>query len=77
MLALNGLAKPEHLQKAKMESNGLGLFVRSLVGLDREAAKKALAGFLSGKKMSANQIQFMNLIVDLLTEHGVMKPELL
>src|SRR5947199_10208139 len=40
----------------KVRSNGqLGLFVRSLVGLDREAAKGAFAGFLDGKKLTANQ----------------------
>jgi len=32
--------KPDHLQKAKIENHGLGLFVRSLVGLDRGAARK-------------------------------------
>jgi len=77
MLTASGLAKPEHLQKAKMESNGLGLFVRSLVGLDREAAKKALAGFMAGKTLGANQIEFVNLIIDHLTEHGVMDAGLL
>lgn len=53
------------------------LFVRSLVGLDREAAKQSIAGFLSGKALSANQIEFLNLIVEHLTEHGAMRPELL
>jgi type I restriction enzyme R subunit len=77
MLAESGLAKPEHLAKAKTESNGLGLFVRSLVGLDREAAKKALAGFIAGKTLGANQIEFVNLIVEHLTEHGAMNPKLL
>jgi len=77
MLTASGLANPEHLQKAKTGSNGLGLFVRSLVGLDREAAKQALAGFMSGKTLSANQIEFVNLIVDHLTEHGVMDAGLL
>ncbi|GDY23323.1 restriction endonuclease subunit R [Verrucomicrobiota bacterium] len=77
MLAASGLAKPEHLAKAKTESNGLGLFVRSLVGLDREAAKKALAGFMAGKALGANQIEFVNLIVEHLTEKGVMEAELL
>ena len=51
-----------------------GLFVRSLVGLDRQAAKEALAGFLTGKTLGANQIEFVNLIVNHLTEHGVMEP---
>jgi len=53
------------------------LFVRSLVGLDREAAKQALSGFTAGKTLTANQIQFVNLIVDHLTEHGAMMPKLL
>ncbi|MHB9008550.1 MAG: type I restriction-modification enzyme R subunit C-terminal domain-containing protein, partial [Limisphaerales bacterium] len=77
MLAESGLAGPEHLAQAKAESHGLGLFVRSLVGLDREAAKQALAGFISGKTVGANQIEFVNLIVEHLTEHGVMDAGLL
>jgi type I restriction enzyme R subunit len=77
MLAKSGLAKPEHLAKAKTESNGLGLFVRSLIGLDREAAKKALSAFISEKTLSSNQIDFVNLIVEYLTEHGVMDASLL
>ena len=55
-------------------SNGLGLFVRSLVGLDREAAKRAFGEFLEGQAATANQIEFVNLIVDYLTEHGAMSP---
>ena len=73
MLAESGVGTAEDIERAKRESRGLGLFVRSLVGLDREAAKEALAGFLIGKTLGANQIEFMNLIVDHLTEHGVME----
>jgi type I restriction enzyme R subunit len=51
--------------------------VRSLVGLDRQAAKEALAGFLAARRSSANQIEFVNLIVDHLTEHGVMEAAML
>ncbi len=47
--------------------------MRSLVGMDREAAKNALGGFLNGKTWSASQIEFVNLIVNHLTEHGVME----
>ena len=46
-------------------------------GLDREAAKKALGGFLAGKTWRANQIEFLNLIIDYLTEHGAMDARLL
>lgn len=77
MLIASGIGAPESLAKAKVESEGLGLFVRSLVGMDREAAKLAFNGFTAGKTLSANQIEFVNLIVDHLTEHGAMKPELL
>ena len=72
MLAESGIGAAEELARAKAESHGLGLFVRSLVGMDREAAKEALAGFLSGKTLSANQIEFVDLIVNHLTEHGIM-----
>ena len=39
--------------------------------------KEAVAGFLLGKKLTANQIEFVNLIIDRLTEHGVMDVALL
>jgi type I restriction enzyme R subunit len=77
MLAASGIGGVDDVKRAKAECHGLGLFVRSLVGLDRAAAKEAFAGFLAGKALTANQIEFVNLIVDHLTEHGVMKAELL
>jgi type I restriction enzyme R subunit len=73
MLVESGVGAEENIQRAAEESQGLGLFVRSLVGLDRQAAKEALSGFLSGKPVSASQIEFVNLIVDHLTEYGVME----
>jgi len=60
-------------ERAKQESRGLGLFVRSLIGLDREAAKAALSGFTKGKTLRANQIEFLDLIVDHLTEQGALE----
>ncbi|MGE3843792.1 MAG: DEAD/DEAH box helicase family protein [Vicinamibacterales bacterium] len=74
ILAHSGLAEPEEFQRAAEASQGLGLFVRSLVGMDRGAAKEALAGFINGKVLSANQLEFVNLVVNHLTEHGVMDP---
>jgi type I restriction enzyme R subunit len=72
MLAESGVGASGNLEYAKTESQGLGLFVRSLVGLDREAAKGAFAEFLDGKNLGANQIEFIDLIINHLTEHGVM-----
>ena len=77
ILAESGVGGEEDIVRAKEESQGLGLFVRSLVGLDREVAKQELARFLSGKKLNSNQIEFANMIVDYLTEHGVMDAALL
>jgi len=75
MLAESGIGTPDDVRRAAEESQGLGVFVRSLVGMDRNAAKEALATFIAGKTLSANQIEFINLIVDHLTEHGVVPPE--
>jgi type I restriction enzyme R subunit len=77
ILTASGVGDAAEVQRAKEESHGLGLFVRSLVGLDREAAKQAFARFLSGTTLAANQIEFVNLIIDHLTEHGVMAADLL
>ena len=52
MLAESGVGGAgRHPPRQGAESQGLGLFVRSLVGMDREAAKEALAGFLAGKTL--------------------------
>lgn len=55
-------------------AGGLGLLVRSLVGLERNAAKEALAGSIGGRNLNANQIEFVNVIIEHLTERGAMDP---
>ncbi|MCX8005232.1 MAG: restriction endonuclease subunit R, partial [Burkholderiaceae bacterium] len=74
MLVESGVGDAEDVRQAAERSQGLGLFVRSLVGLDRAAAKEALAGFLAGKTLTANQIEFVNLIIDDLAENGFIEP---
>lgn len=59
----------DDIQRVKTEP-GLGLFLRSMVGLDRGAAKKAFAAFLASKTLNANQIQFIDTIIDALTQRG-------
>ena len=75
MLLEAGVGSEEELRRAAEESHGLGLFIRSLVGLDREAAKQALAGFMDGKALGGNQIEFLNLVIDHLTRQGFMPVE--
>lgn len=74
VLSESGGENGSHLARVKSEFQSLGLFVRSLVGLDREAAKAALGGFAANRTLSASQIEFVNLIVEHLTEHGTMDP---
>ena len=52
----------------------LGPFIRSLVGLDRVAAREAFADFLDESKFSVSQIRFVSLIIDELTANGIMEP---
>jgi hypothetical protein len=38
--------------------------------MDRGAAKSAMAGFISRKTLTANQLEFVNLIIDILPNTG-------
>jgi type I restriction enzyme, R subunit len=77
MLLEAGLGEPDELERAKTESAGLGLFVRSLVGLDRAAAQEAFASFIAGKTLTANQLEFLDLVIEHLTQNGAMDAALL
>jgi type I restriction enzyme R subunit len=52
----------------------LTLFIRSLVGLDRNAAKEAFGAFLDANRYSSQQIRFVEMIIDRLTQSGVVDP---
>ena len=55
----------------------LKLFIRQIVGLDRNAAKAAFAKYLESGNFSADRIRFVENIIDYLTQNGVMNPGLL
>lgn len=55
----------------------LGYFIRSIVGLDRNAADEAFAEFLSSGNLTANQNQFISLIINFLTKNGTVNAEML
>jgi type I restriction enzyme R subunit len=76
MLAESGLG-PDDIARGREQAHGLGLFVRGMVGLDRESASEALSSFIDGRKLTGSQLDFLNLIVGYLTEHGVMDAGLL
>ncbi|MEE7456196.1 restriction endonuclease subunit R [Methylorubrum populi] len=77
MLVEAGIGDTEAIERAREASAGFGRFVRSLVGLDRQAVNDAFAGFLGSGTASREQIEFVGLVVDHLTAQGVMEPGLL
>jgi type I restriction enzyme R subunit len=62
---------------ALQADGGLPRFVRGLVGLDRETAKRGFTEFLEGRRLTADQLEFLDLVIDHLTARGVMDPKLL
>jgi type I restriction enzyme R subunit len=57
---------------ARNGAPSLGHFVRSLVGMDREAAQAMFARFLNDRSLTPPQIRFIEMIVDQLTARGIM-----
>ncbi|AQX78699.1 restriction endonuclease subunit R [Plantibacter flavus] len=53
---------------------GLGVFIRSLVGLDRAAATEAFARYLDRSRFTVQQIRFVQLVIEDLTANGIMSP---
>ena len=51
----------------------LGEFVREIVGLDMVAAKTAFAQFLNEVSLDANQIYFVNQIIEYVVRNGIIK----
>jgi type I restriction enzyme, R subunit len=58
----------------KVKEEGLVAFVQSLVGLDRDAIRSTFGAFVSVHHLSAAQIEFMDLMIDHLSENGVLDP---
>ena len=76
IMVASGLDR-DQLHGAADTAHGLGLFVRSLLGLDREAATEALSEFTGGTTMTGRQLDFVGLLVQQLTERGAIDPGLL
>lgn len=73
MLVESGAGGEADIARAREESHGLGLFIRGLIGMDREAATAAFDRYLSDTTFSADQIRFVQLIVEHLTANGFME----
>ncbi len=74
ILMENGAADAETVAQIKAEG-GVGRFFRSLVKLDRAAAKAAFSDFASKRQLTAAQLEFLDLVIDSLTENGEIDPK--
>ncbi len=74
VLVAAGIGDTDTFAQASKRAGSFGLFIRSIVGLDRAAAKQAFAKFLDDKRYTRNQIEFVNLVIDYLTQHGAIEP---
>lgn len=73
ILIEQGEGTPEALATVTGE-RGLGIFVRSLVGLDRAAAEQAFADKIAIGGLNATQQEFLTMVIDELTRRGEMQP---
>lgn len=73
----SGIEDIEKYQTTIHPDKPLGVFIRELVGLERGAAKEAFADYLDEAKFNAQQIRFVNTIIDYLTQNGVMSASML
>ena len=73
VLVAAGIGDTATFEEASRRAGSFGLFIRSLVGLDRAAAKRAFAKLLDHKRYTANQIRFVELVIEYLTENGIIE----
>ena len=53
----------------------LPMFIRSLVGLDRQAVQEAFSKYLQGSSYNEKQIRFVEMLIEHLTRNGVLGAE--
>jgi len=80
MLLEAGIGSDDDIEMARntetAQVRGFGVFLRSLVGLDRGAAQQHFASFIADGA-SADQIEFVGMVIEHLTQNGVVDPGIL
>jgi type I restriction enzyme R subunit len=67
-----GFGTEADIDQIANEHAGFGLFLRSITGLSRETAMRAFDSFQQGRKLSASEYNFVELIIDSLTKNGYL-----
>ena len=76
LFSIDSSANKETLQKITHQQP-LAQFIRSILGLDVNAAKEAFSSFLNNQKLNATQLHFINTIIDYLTVNGTIERKML
>ncbi len=76
LFSIDENADREMLNKA-VEGQPLGKFIRSILGLDINAAKSAFADFLNDQNLNSSQINFINTLIDYLCQNGTIDKDML
>ncbi|MGE4341164.1 MAG: DEAD/DEAH box helicase family protein, partial [Pigmentiphaga sp.] len=77
MLLDAGIGESQHIDAASALAHGFGSFLRALVGLDRHAVAERFSEFLADAAATGQQIEFLDMVIEHLTENGSMDPGLL
>lgn len=72
LLEASGMNDVETYREKILQEKPLGTFIRELVGLDMNAAKEAFSSFLDEESYNAEQIEFVNQVIDYLIHNGIL-----
>ncbi|CAK2471397.1 type I restriction enzyme, R subunit [Vibrio crassostreae] len=72
LLVASGMSDVETYREKILQEKPLGTFIRELVGLDMNAAKEAFSSFLDEEAYNAEQIQFVDQVIDYLVNNGIL-----
>lgn len=75
LLNASGMSDLDEYREKVLEDKPLGAFIRELVGLDINAAKEAFSDFLDEGIYNAEQINFVNKVIDYLMDNGILAME--
>ncbi|HDI3302794.1 DEAD/DEAH box helicase family protein [Vibrio cholerae] len=72
LLEASGISDVETYREKILQEKPLGTFIRQLVGLDQNAAKEAFSAFLDEASYNAEQIEFIDQVIDYLVNNGIL-----
>lgn len=72
LLDASGMSDVEAYREKILQEKPLGTFIRELIGLDMNAAKEAFSSFLDEDSYNAEQIQFVDQVIDYLVNNGIL-----